>query len=234
MLLDKLQTGIANYISSIDDKSIYRVNWRFYHGWHRGKTKTADRLIFEKYLFTVRSRTIRRVSFGADFSFSEMLCCGSRRSPILDTLRLDQDTGRLRQKMVDTGLICDLLQRAKRQQEAAPLPPILHVASRGKKISVLNQVLAESIDLIRAKFTFDQVPALIRHNLLQVAIDGFDELVDAEGYRDAWSALKQFFEDTIYGGPIILAVHPSSAFGIRLVQFRLDDRLVDEATLVAP
>jgi hypothetical protein len=105
-----------------------------------------------------------------------------------------------------TSLINSLLvQRAKRQQEAAPLPPILHVASRGKRISVLNQVLAESIDLIRAKFTFDQVPTLIRYNLLQVAIDGFDELVDSEGYRDAWSALKQFFEDTIYGGPIILA-----------------------------
>jgi hypothetical protein len=66
-------------------------------------------------------------------------------------------------------------------------------------------VLAESIDLIRAKFTFDQVPVLIRNNLLQLAIDGFDELVDAEGYKDAWSALKQLFEDTIYGGPIILA-----------------------------
>lgn len=105
-----------------------------------------------------------------------------------------------------TSLINALVvQRAKRQSEAAALPPILHVASRGKKISVLNQVLAESLDLIRAQFTFDQVPTLIRYNLLQVAIDGFDELVDAEGYRDAWSALKQFFEDTIYGGPILLA-----------------------------
>jgi hypothetical protein len=108
-LFDRLQTGMANYISSIDNKNIYRVNWRFYHGWYQGKTKTADRLTFEKYLFTVRSRTIRHVSFGTDFSFSETLSCGSKRNPIFDTLRRDLDTGRLHQKMVDTSLVCDLL-----------------------------------------------------------------------------------------------------------------------------
>jgi hypothetical protein len=98
-----------------------------------------------------------------------------------------------------------LVQRATRQGEVNAAPPLLHVASRGRRLTGLNDALAQSIQLIRAKFTFDQTPALIRYNLLQVAIDGFDELVDPEGYRDAWFALRDFFEDVSFGGPIILA-----------------------------
>lgn len=85
------------------------------------------------------------------------------------------------------------------------LPPLLHIDSRGRRLSSLDEVLAQSLQLIRAKFTYDQLPSLIRHGLIQLAIDGFDELVDPEGYRDAWFALKDFFEQTKFGGPIILA-----------------------------
>ena len=103
-----------------------------------------------------------------------------------------------------TSLIQRLLvQRARAPQIDAP--PILQVASRGKRLSSLDDVLAQSLQLIRAKFTFDQLPSLIRHGLIQLAIDGFDELVDPEGYRDAWFALRDFFESTQFGGPIILA-----------------------------
>jgi hypothetical protein len=98
-----------------------------------------------------------------------------------------------------------LVNRARHQADAGALPPILHVTSRGRRLSGLNDALAQSIDILRAKFTFDQTPALIRHRLLQIAIDGFDELVDPDGYRDAWYALKDFFEEVGVGGPIILA-----------------------------
>jgi hypothetical protein len=98
-----------------------------------------------------------------------------------------------------------LVHRARHQADAAALPPILHVTSRGRRLSGLNDALAQSIDILRAKFTFDQTPTLIRHRLLQIAIDGFDELVDPDGYRDAWYALKDFFEEVGVGGPIILA-----------------------------
>jgi hypothetical protein len=105
-----------------------------------------------------------------------------------------------------TSLIQRLLvQRARAALDASAAPPILHVASRGKRLSSLDDVLAQSLQLIRAKFTFDQLPSLIRHGLIQLAIDGFDELVDPEGYRDAWFALRDFFETTKLGGPIILA-----------------------------
>jgi hypothetical protein len=105
-----------------------------------------------------------------------------------------------------TSLIQRLLvQRARSAQDVSAAPPILQVASRGKRLSSLDDVLAQSLQLIRAKFTFDQLPPLIRHGLIQLAIDGFDELVDPEGYRDAWFALRDFFEITQFGGPIILA-----------------------------
>src|ERR1700685_53593 len=98
-----------------------------------------------------------------------------------------------------------MVQRARKQSEAGALPPILHVASRGRRLTGLNDALAQSIQLVRAKFTYDQTPVLIRHGLLQIAIDGFDELVDPEGYKDAWFALRDFFDDVGVGGPIILA-----------------------------
>lgn len=105
-----------------------------------------------------------------------------------------------------TSLIQRLLvQRARATPGASAAPPILHVASRGKRLSSLDEILAQSLQLIRAKFTFDQLPSLIRHGLIQIAIDGFDELVDPEGYRDAWFALRDFFETIQFGGPIILA-----------------------------
>lgn len=106
-----------------------------------------------------------------------------------------------------TSLIKRLLvQRLKSSSESGVnAPPLLHIDSRGRRLSSLDEVLAQSLQLIRAKFTYDQLPPLIRHGLLQLAIDGFDELVDPEGYRDAWFALKDFFELVRFGGPIILA-----------------------------
>jgi hypothetical protein len=107
-IIGKLQGAIATYLSAIESESHFRVRWRMYHGWHRGKSKTADRLIFERYVRSARSRNIRK-SFGADFTYSETLSCNTHRAPLFDTLRRDEYTAELRQKMVDTALVCDLL-----------------------------------------------------------------------------------------------------------------------------
>ncbi|OJU82295.1 MAG: hypothetical protein BGN93_06145 [Acinetobacter sp. 39-4] len=58
---------------------------------------------------------------------------------------------------------------------------------------------------VRASFTFDQIPVLVNLGLISVAIDGFDDLVDADGYKDAWSALKDFFRQLHGMGSCILA-----------------------------
>src|ERR1700685_4522648 len=87
-VITKLQDAIANYLHTIDSKKTYRVQWRIYHGWYRGKTKTEDRRLFENYVVIARSRTLRSISFSTDFKFGDMLCCNSHRNPLFDTLRL--------------------------------------------------------------------------------------------------------------------------------------------------
>ena len=101
-----------------------------------------------------------------------------------------------------TSLIHRLLVRRSREANA---PPIVHVLNRGSRLFGLNQLLAASLDTLRAKFTFDQTPVLLRYGLLQVAIDGFDELVDTEGYADAWVALSDFLNEIGDSGGVILA-----------------------------
>ncbi|WP_118962271.1 NACHT domain-containing protein [Komagataeibacter saccharivorans] len=105
-----------------------------------------------------------------------------------------------------TSLISQLvLSRAEVYGREGNQPPVLHVANRGRRLVSLDELIALSIQLVRGKFTYDQVPPLVRHGVLQIAIDGFDELVDADGYADTWSVLRDFLSDIEAGGPIILA-----------------------------
>jgi hypothetical protein len=83
--------------------------------------------------------------------------------------------------------------------------PILHVTSRGRRLTNLRDALAGTRDELGAKFRSREVPVLVRNGLLQVALDGFDEFVDPSGYKDAWSALKDFIRECGTSGPLILA-----------------------------
>lgn len=84
-------------------------------------------------------------------------------------------------------------------------PVVLHVSSRGRRLSNLGDVLAATTQDYAAGFGARQVPILVRHGLLVSAIDGFDELVDADGYEDSWSALREFIRDIKRSGTVILA-----------------------------
>lgn len=83
--------------------------------------------------------------------------------------------------------------------------PVLHVTSRGRRLTNLRDALAGTTTSLRAKFVPDEIPVLVRYGLIQVALDGFDEFVDPSGYQDAWAALKGFIRDCGTAGPIILA-----------------------------
>jgi hypothetical protein len=84
-------------------------------------------------------------------------------------------------------------------------PPLLHVQSRGRKLTTLNDLLAGTLNTLRVPLTFDQVPVLARHGLLHVAIDGFDELADPYGYENAWGSLVDF-ANTVRGlGVLVLS-----------------------------
>jgi hypothetical protein len=145
--MERLCRAITGYIQMFDKKSIYRVDWRVYHGWFAGKTKTEDRLSFERYLADAQSIVIQNVSFSTNFGFSECLLCHTKRNPLYDSLRTDQ-AGMRRQRMVDTSLVCDLLHSVR--SRAADLylvvgddddlfPAICTAEAWGAKIALLHQ-----------------------------------------------------------------------------------------------
>ncbi|MCP3417607.1 hypothetical protein NLM16_26230 [Bradyrhizobium brasilense] len=84
-------------------------------------------------------------------------------------------------------------------------PLILHVQSRGRTLSYLYDLIAYSLQRLRLDVTFDQVPVLAKHGLITIAIDGFDELADPDGYDLAWSQVNDMIRLLRGHGSIILA-----------------------------
>lgn len=85
------------------------------------------------------------------------------------------------------------------------LPPIFHITSKGRRLSNLPDAMGKTASDLNARFRAEHIQILARHNVLQVAIDGFDELVQPDGYGNAWEALKDFVRQMGSNGPLILA-----------------------------
>ena len=130
-----VQEQMANALHDIDRGASFRVDVRLYHGWHRGKTKTSDRLDLERFVVTIGAqRVLDRVSFSSGFSYGDAMLCSTHRGPLFDTLRRRED-GTDEQKMVDTALVSDLL----------------HFAH--SKVGDLALVVGDDDDLLPAVFT---------------------------------------------------------------------------------
>ena len=84
-------------------------------------------------------------------------------------------------------------------------PLILHVQSRGRVLTFLQDLIAFSLQRLRLTVTFDQVPVLVRHGLVTLAIDGFDELGDPNGYDLAWGQVNETVAQIRGSGTLILA-----------------------------
>ena len=84
-------------------------------------------------------------------------------------------------------------------------PLVLHVQSRGRVLSYLQDLIAFSLQRLRLSVTFDQLPVLARHGLVTLAIDGFDELGDPNGYELAWSQVNETIDEIRGAGTLILA-----------------------------
>lgn len=84
-------------------------------------------------------------------------------------------------------------------------PLILHVQSRGRVLTFLQDLIAFSLQRLRLAVTFDQFPVLVRHGLVTMAIDGFDELGDPNGYDLAWSQVNELIDHVRGAGTLILA-----------------------------
>ena len=84
-------------------------------------------------------------------------------------------------------------------------PLVLHVQSRGRVLTYLQDMIAFSLQKLRLAVTFDQLPVLVRHGLVTLAIDGFDELADPNGYDLAWGQINELVGQVRGQGTLILA-----------------------------
>lgn len=104
-----------------------------------------------------------------------------------------------------TNLIEQVARKAASEFNFSGSRLVLHVSSRGKVLSNIEDLMAYSLQSLRLQVTFDQVPVLVRHGLVTLAIDGFDELGDPEGYNHAWGQLNDLIEYVKGCGSLILA-----------------------------
>lgn len=116
-------------------------------------------------------------------------------------------------------------------------PLILHVQSRGRTLSYIYDLIAYSLQRLRLSSTYDQIPVLAKHGLITIAIDGFDELADPDGYDLAWSQVSELIEGLRGAGSIILAGRETFVGRERVIRDIASIRDEDEVsvfTLQAP
>lgn len=95
------------------------------------------------------------------------------------------------------------LSRAETFDGSAPL--ILQVVSRGRVLQNIPDLIAYALQDIRSGLTVSQLLVLIRHGLVVLAIDGFDELSDPNGFETAWSGLNGLIREARGSATFLLA-----------------------------
>ena len=129
-----------------------------------------------------------------------------------------------------TTVIQDLTHRRANAWRRSLNPLVLHVESRGRVLQNLRDLLAFSLQTLRVTVTYDQVVPLVRHGLVMLAIDGFDELADPTGYQTAWAQLNELIEHTRGRATLVMAGRESFISRVRVESAlpayrREDDRM---------
>lgn len=104
-----------------------------------------------------------------------------------------------------TSFIRALAARRAEQFRSTQRPLILHVESRGRVLQNITDLMAFSLQTLRLSVTYDQIPALVKHGLIVLAIDGFDELGDPNGYELAWAQVNDLISSVRGQGNLILS-----------------------------
>ncbi|MGA8940224.1 MAG: NACHT domain-containing protein [Acidobacteriaceae bacterium] len=165
--------------------------------------------------------------------FDELLGTAQRPDDTTEVLLIDGPAG-----IGKTNLIQQLALRRAEIFKTSSKPVILHVKSRGRVLSNLQDLMAFSLQTIRSSITYDQVPVLAKHGLLVIAIDGFDELADPNGYEMAWAQLGELVTFLRGKGTLILAGRDTFIGRARLLKsvaaLREGVDVVSSVTLRAP
>ena len=91
-----------------------------------------------------------------------------------------------------------------------------YVTAQGRALSNLRDAFSGELQDLRAGFTRDAVPALVRAGLLIPVIDGFDELLGAAGYGDAFNSLRQFLID-LHGLGLVVVSARSAFYNVEFI-----------------
>lgn len=95
------------------------------------------------------------------------------------------------------------LLRAEKYDGSMPL--ILQISSRGRVLQNIADLIAFALQDVRSNITIGQLMSLMRHGLIVLAIDGFDELSDPNGFETAWSGLNSLISDVRGVATLLLA-----------------------------
>ena len=163
----------------------------------------------------------------------DLLGAAVRREGATEILLVDGPAG-----IGKTSLIEQLALRRANLYRTSGRPLILHVKSRGRVLSNLQDLMAFSLQTIRSQITYDQMPILAKHGLVVIAIDGFDELADPNGYEMAWAQLGELVTYVRGRGTLILAGRDTFIGRSRLLKdvaaLREGVDIVNGLTLLAP
>jgi hypothetical protein len=106
-----------------------------------------------------------------------------------------------------TGKTSALLQATRLQAErylsGQAKTLLLYLDAQGKGLSQLEDVMARTLQDLRAKFTYHSVAALARRRCLVPVVDGFDELIGPSSAREAFSNLSQFLAQLDCEGALV-------------------------------
>jgi len=131
---------------------------------------------------------------------SSLISSVKRKEDAVEILLIDGAAG-----IGKTSLIEQLALERALSYKTTFCPLVLHVKSRGRVLSNIQDLMAFSLQTLRSTITYDQLPILIRYGLVIVAIDGFDELGDPNGYDVAWAQLSDLIKYVRGNGTVILS-----------------------------
>lgn len=169
--------------------------------WAESQAELLRRLVVDsKKLLPINGHTHKQERIEGVHKVAALLGAESRNPDAAEVMLIDGPAG-----IGKTNLVEQLALMRAEAYRTSPSSLILHVRSRGRVLSNLQDLMAFSLQTLRSNTTYDQVPVLLKYGLITVAVDGFDELGDPNGYELAWSQVNDLISSARGKGVVLLS-----------------------------